>query len=1282
MFIEIYAQDLKLGLPRGHYGWSSIMSANFSYDGKDVVTSSNYNDTYCWNAETGKNYFQLFGHNSCAHEAIFSHDGKYIATRSCDGKVILWDKNTGEFIKQLQTKVPVTFFVFSPDDRYILSSFGYNSLVLWNLSTGKIDRLIKRPSIWFLNPFKWGDQQKKGISYRDEFKMQYTFKPIFSTDSENIIVSRRNSLRIYNLQKKSHVKKIRGFNKVEFNVDSSILCISNKNHTQIWESNFDSIITEIYNTNYSNKLFSEDGKMLLTTKKDSLFIWNAKLGNLIQSKKSPANDLLMAKFYANDSSILTLCLNNSAYLINSNDFSIVREFSDYGMNYKNKLKGYLDLRQAIFIKKESRKCGYELPWPSNINSFQRKYIVTYNDSIFNIWKGLNGNLIQQIKEYTASQNLIVDRDNKRLISFSEDTNYVKIYNLENVKLPISLKPHNGDVRVNRIFNSNEKSYFLSSTGRDKVVMIDFFTGKIVNEFNQNGVGKIESNGSFFLLESRYEISIYTCDSLKKIRSITCNKYFRGSGILGNKFWITKGPITITRKLDKQKARITGVQLEFNLPRLILRAYTHPFEIFKMSGESSFHVEERNYRTESSIVRSKIAVYRHKSVTCLVLSPDNKYLVTGSSDHSAVVWRKGGRYVTKLIGHELGLICVKFSTDSRLVYTSSYDKTIRIWDAESGKCLNTLNCSSPVTSIEFNTNGQFIVVSYDDGSIGIWDLLKCRELLRSYYFDGDPKKWVHIHSSGLFDASPEAMEMMYWVKGFEVIEFSQLKDRYWLPDLWKKILLSETLPEVSDMQQLKFYPDVTLESTSLEDISINLTKRDGGYGVVKIFLNGKEINPDARGANFNYEALNQIIKINIKNHPYLINGKNEIKVVASSENGIDSRGAVVSILNDTVEFSEPNFYGVIIGIGEYANSSINLKFSVQDAVGISKAITIAANNLFKERSHIYTLTSKDKNLPNKENIKEVFENISKNAKSDDIIFVYLAGHGISTSGEKGDFYFLTSDAKSANNDSYQDEIIRQTSAISSNEFVEWIKKIPALKQVMIIDACGSGKAVDNLVSSRDIEPSQLKAIDRMKDRTGMFIISGCAADAVSYEASQYGQGLLTYSLLQAMKGAALKENKYVDVNTILSFARDEVPKLANGIGGVQTPQLLIPKSGSFDIGILEDSDKIEIPLAKAKTVFVRSSLVESNEDDDILNISALLDDRLSQISARGNASKIVFFDSRMYPQSCKISGGYYKKEDRIYVNLKIRCGELISEHKVEAENLEKLIDNIIKIVEEN
>ena len=97
-------------------------------------------------------------------------------------------------------------------------------------------------------------------------------------------------------------------------------------------------------------------------------------------------------------------------------------------------------------------------------------------------------------------------------------------------------------------------------------------------------------------------------------------------------------------------------------------------------------------------------------------------------------------------------------------------------------------------------------------------------------------------------------------------------------------------------------------------------------------------------------------------------------------------------------------------------------------------------------------------------------------------------------------------------------------------------MPALKQVLIIDACASGRVVENLMAQKDISSSTIRALERMKDRTGMHIITGCTADAVSYEASRFGQGLLTYSLLEGIKGTALRNDRFVDIIDFLCDLR--------------------------------------------------------------------------------------------------------------------------------------------------
>ncbi|MFN5911548.1 MAG: hypothetical protein ACK45H_09455, partial [Bacteroidota bacterium] len=199
------------------------------------------------------------------------------------------------------------------------------------------------------------------------------------------------------------------------------------------------------------------------------------------------------------------------------------------------------------------------------------------------------------------------------------------------------------------------------------------------------------------------------------------------------------------------------------------------------------------------------------------------------------------------------------------------------------------------------------------------------------------------------------------------------------------------------------------------------------------------------------------------------------------------------------------------------------------------------------------------------------------------------------------------------------------------------------------------------------------------RTGMFVISGSAADAVSYEASRYGQGLLTYSILQAMKGAALRDGQFFDVNTILNYSRENVPKLAAGIGGIQTPQLLIPKGGSFDIGQVDEAAKAQIPLNNVKPVFVRTTVFDLEEMDDQIGLSKLIDDKLNQIAMRGADGQLVFLDTREFPDAYRLSGGYTQSNGTITLKLKIK-GPKESEHTLTSKTKEELVEQVLGIVE--
>jgi hypothetical protein len=92
-------------------------------------------------------------------------------------------------------------------------------------------------------------------------------------------------------------------------------------------------------------------------------------------------------------------------------------------------------------------------------------------------------------------------------------------------------------------------------------------------------------------------------------------------------------------------------------------------------------------------------------------------------------------------------------------------------------------------------------------------------------------------------------------------------------------------------------------------------------------------------------------------------------------------------------------------------------------------------------------------------------------------LYLAGHGVVS---QGIYAYPTAEARTLN---LSDPAVRLESAVSDAEFVEWAKKVPALHQVMILDTCAAGGIEGRLAEKRGVPGDQIRAIERLKDRTG-------------------------------------------------------------------------------------------------------------------------------------------------------------------------------------------------------
>ncbi|MBS1812977.1 MAG: caspase family protein [Acidobacteria bacterium] len=608
---------------------------------------------------------------------------------------------------------------------------------------------------------------------------------------------------------------------------------------------------------------------------------------------------------------------------------------------------------------------------------------------------------------------------------------------------------------------------------------------------------------------------------------------------------------------------------------------------------------------------------------------------------------------------------------------------KLWDVATGRELRPITHTEwQGTSLAFSPDGKILARSNSDGTIKLWEAETDKWLVTLFALDQDD--WAVITPDGRFDASPGGLNLMHYAVGLETIDLTQLKERYYEPGLLQKLLAfnNQPLRDVTAFTEVKLFPNVEVQPLTPDSTKLNLTltNRGGGIGRVQVFVNDKELAADARGPSVNPNAQEAKLTVDLANAHVIPGQPNEIRVVTwNAENYLSSRG-VKSLWTPPgqAKLEPPTLYAIVGGISSYAAPHLGLRFAAKDGQDMAQALLVGAKRLFgTDKVHLTLLATAADGLsspttlspqmsfktltPAKANFRQAFAEVAGKAKPQDIFIIYLAGHGVTLGRGSDEYCYLTQEARSTDATVLADPGVRAQTVITSSEIVEWIKAIAAQKQVMVLDTCAAGAAAVRLVERRDLDGDQIRAIERLKDRTGFHVLMGSAADAVSYEASQYGQGLLTYALLRGMRGAALKDDMYIDVSRLFQYAKDEVPKLASSIGGIQDPRYIAPlEAASFDIGLLQSQDKQQIPLALMRPLVLRPVMTNTEEGYDSLELAKELRRRLNEESygqVRGRTSSgqpaPIYVDAEEMPGAVRPTGTYQIEGERVRVRLVLR-----------------------------
>ncbi|MCB9317562.1 MAG: caspase family protein [Lewinellaceae bacterium] len=606
----------------------------------------------------------------------------------------------------------------------------------------------------------------------------------------------------------------------------------------------------------------------------------------------------------------------------------------------------------------------------------------------------------------------------------------------------------------------------------------------------------------------------------------------------------------------------------------------------------------------------------RGASCVAFSPDGKTILAGTTENEAIRWDTSGRQLATFKGHTLWLSSVAASPDNKFLVTSSLDRTIKLWDT-TGTLLATL-----------------ITV--------------------------DSNNWVVTTPNGLFDASPGAMHHLYYVFDLEIYELEQLKERYYEPGLLPKVLgyTPGGLRKVDALEKMVLQPPkISKVSDQGAKRNVQLIERNGGIGPVVLLLNGnieldKNVNPEnkteftldlGRYARYFIPDSANHLSLRAYNQDGWLRGPNydfqyfPEKTGSKNAGDTDTANKPVSLrAQRDAPLEAISFYALVVGTSEYSNDGLSrLKYADKDAEAFAEALSATSTQLFGN-VEIKVLTTNREPWPRKAEIQQALEDFARKAKPDDVLLVYFSGHGTAypPNSEKGQFYYLTVDISSGN---LGDPVVLNTRAVAQDSLEFWINQIVARKRILILDACNSGKAI----GAKDLGNDQRRALEQLKDKSGMFVLAGSASDQFSYESDRFRHSLLTYSLLNNMPLVAAEHQKNIDVSHLFNKTLDNVEQLARQIGEEQQPKMI--GNGGFAIGRIDGALPYKVP--QALPVVIRTNFV-NQKIKDVVHLSREVNRYFDNLSAK-TTPLLAFSDvAEYYGDHYYLSGKYTLTDGKI------------------------------------
>ena len=454
------------------------------------------------------------------------------------------------------------------------------------------------------------------------------------------------------------------------------------------------------------------------------------------------------------------------------------------------------------------------------------------------------------------------------------------------------------------------------------------------------------------------------------------------------------------------------------------------------------------------------------------------------------------------------------------------------------------------AVNISGDGRLAIAALADGTIRWYRFHDGRPLL-ALFMDRQGKRWVMWTPEGPYDASPGGEDLIGWhinrTLDHEADFFgvSRFRDRYYRPQVIEGVLRGQDLDVVLREARAPAKPP----TPQLLPPVIRILSPGDGDGVSKSPV---EIRYSVRSPSGDPVTA---VDIKVDGRPVVDQpgpggvdraggpdgerqgsvsvplGANSTITLVARTGDRASEAATVKVLwkgNVKKDILKPKLYVLAIGISQYKDPNLSLRFAANDAGDVAAALRNQEGRLYGA-VEVKLLLDAEATLGN---ITGGLDWVAEQATSRDVALVFMAGHGMD---DEGKYYFLPNDVDLNK--------LRRT-AEPENDINDSLRRI-AGKALFFFDTCHSGAVMGG---RRGLAPDINGMVNELASaENGVVVFAASTGRESAFEREEWGHGAFSRALLEALTGKAVDvfHDGVITVASLEYWLAERVKKLTEG-----------------------------------------------------------------------------------------------------------------------------------------